>query len=220
MNGRDLVPKKEVLEKVDISYGQFYRWKRKGLIPEDWIVHKSTYTGQESFLPGEEIFNRIERIKELKDGHTLDEIAELLSPELSDQRYHRKELLKSDWMSEDLLRRYDEFAPAGEYLYFEDLVNLSLLRELQDEGLPREAVELAFSTLLELEEGAEEGLKEGIIYVLQSRGNKDVIYHCLVSGCRPVFDPRTEVVFSLKLGDLIRKVKADLREGIGGSDES
>ena len=35
------ISKKELLEKYAISYGALYRWKRKGLIPEEWFVKKS-----------------------------------------------------------------------------------------------------------------------------------------------------------------------------------
>ena len=42
----ELISKKEVLEKYGISYGALYRWKRIGLIPEDWFIRKSTVTGQ------------------------------------------------------------------------------------------------------------------------------------------------------------------------------
>lgn len=45
----DLISKKELLDLADISYGQLYRWKRKALIPEDWFIRKSTFTGQETF---------------------------------------------------------------------------------------------------------------------------------------------------------------------------
>jgi predicted DNA-binding transcriptional regulator AlpA len=34
MAEEELISKKEVLELTGISYGQFYRWKREGLIPE------------------------------------------------------------------------------------------------------------------------------------------------------------------------------------------
>lgn len=46
----DLISKKELLEETGISYGQLYRWKRKNLIPEEWFIRKSTYTGQETFF--------------------------------------------------------------------------------------------------------------------------------------------------------------------------
>lgn len=46
----DLISKKELLELTGISYGQLYRWKRKQLIPEEWFIRKSVFTGQETFF--------------------------------------------------------------------------------------------------------------------------------------------------------------------------
>ena len=46
----NLISKKELLLRYNISYGTLYRWKRMGLIPDDWLVKKSTYTGQETFF--------------------------------------------------------------------------------------------------------------------------------------------------------------------------
>lgn len=70
-----LISKKELLEKYEISYGALYRWKRKGLIPEDWFIKKATVTGQETFFPEELICERIELIKNQKDDLSLDELS-------------------------------------------------------------------------------------------------------------------------------------------------
>ena len=61
-----LISKKELLELTDISYGQLYRWKRKNIIPEEWFIKKSSYTGQETFFPRDKILERINKIKALK----------------------------------------------------------------------------------------------------------------------------------------------------------
>jgi len=72
----ELISKKDLLGQAGISYGQLYRWKRKGLIPEDWFIRKSTFTGQETFFPREKVLARIERIKSMQDEDaSLDEIA-------------------------------------------------------------------------------------------------------------------------------------------------
>lgn len=73
-----LISKKELLRQTQISYGQLYRWKRKGLIPEDWFIRKSTYTGQETFFPKEAILERIQWILALKDDVALDDMAHQL----------------------------------------------------------------------------------------------------------------------------------------------
>ncbi|HHE48164.1 MAG TPA: DUF4004 family protein, partial [Candidatus Acetothermia bacterium] len=81
----ELISKKEVLRLTGISYGQLYRWKRKGLIPEAWFIRKATPTGQETFFPREKILERIRRIQELKGERSLDELAALLAPEARPQ---------------------------------------------------------------------------------------------------------------------------------------
>lgn len=76
------ITKKELLKITGISYGQLYRWKRFGLIPEEWFVKQSSYTGQETVFPKEKILERINIIQELKDYYSLEEMAVMLSPEL------------------------------------------------------------------------------------------------------------------------------------------
>ena len=78
---QELISKKELLEKYAISYGALYRWKRKGLIPEDWFIKKSTVTGQETFFPREPVCERIELIKKQMDDVSLDELSDHFSSE-------------------------------------------------------------------------------------------------------------------------------------------
>ena len=73
--GEELISKKELLDRYGISYGALYRWKRKGLIPEDWFIKKSTVTGQETFFPKELICERVELIQNQKDDFSLDELS-------------------------------------------------------------------------------------------------------------------------------------------------
>lgn len=88
----DLISKKELLEHTGISYGQLYRWKRKNLIPEDWFIRKSSFTGQETFFPRESILTRIDRIKNMKDELSLDELADVFSPSVSNKVLTRVEM--------------------------------------------------------------------------------------------------------------------------------
>ncbi len=77
------ISKKELLQLTGISYGQLYRWKREGLIPESWFIKQSSYTGQETFFPKDKIVDRVKAIQDMKDKYSLDELARLLSPEAS-----------------------------------------------------------------------------------------------------------------------------------------
>lgn len=76
-----LISKKQLLEKYKISYGALYRWKRKGLIPDEWFIKKATVTGQETFFPEKLVCERIEMIQNMKDDVSLDELARQLSGE-------------------------------------------------------------------------------------------------------------------------------------------
>jgi len=112
---RELISKKELLEITGISYGQLYRWKRKRLIPEEWFIRKSTFTGQETFFPKELILGRIDQIVNKKDDLSLDELAEKLSqsPLLPDMHATAGELLDRNIVSKVVLDRYG-ITPAGE----------------------------------------------------------------------------------------------------------
>lgn len=76
-----LISKKSLLEQYSMSYGALYRWKRKGLIPEEWFIKKTTSTGQETFFPAKLICERVELILSQKSDVLLDELAERLSGE-------------------------------------------------------------------------------------------------------------------------------------------
>ena len=77
----NLISKKELLERYGMSYGALYRWKRKGLIPEDWFIRKATATGQETFFPETLITERVELILSGKNELELDELARKLRGE-------------------------------------------------------------------------------------------------------------------------------------------
>ncbi|MBR4053865.1 MAG: DUF4004 family protein [Clostridia bacterium] len=71
---QELISKKDLLAKYGISYGALYRWKRMGLIPEDWFLKKAAVTGQETFFPRGLICERVELILGKKDV-SLEELA-------------------------------------------------------------------------------------------------------------------------------------------------
>lgn len=74
----ELISKKELLNKYGISYGALYRWKRMGLIPENWFLRRSTSTGQETFFYRQQICPRMELI--LSRSDSLDRLAQELHP--------------------------------------------------------------------------------------------------------------------------------------------
>lgn len=95
-----LISKKDLLKETGISYGQLYRWKRKNIIPESWFTRKSTFTGQETFFPRKEILARVEKIRQMKDELSLDELAEIFSESGSQVNVSEADLVADKIISE------------------------------------------------------------------------------------------------------------------------
>ena len=76
MNENEMISKKDLLQRYGISYGALYRWKRMGLIPDDWFVKTASITGQQTYFPRRLVCERIEQIMGLKDGVSLSELAD------------------------------------------------------------------------------------------------------------------------------------------------
>ncbi|MGG1226875.1 YhbD family protein [Bacillus halotolerans] len=128
-----LISKKELLEETSISYGQLYRWKRKNLIPEEWFIRKSTFTGQETFFPREDILKRISIIQKMKENLSLDEMREMLSPKMKDVSMTADELLTKGLISKPALHVFSE-GGADTMFSSRDLLSLYVLEELLQSG--------------------------------------------------------------------------------------
>lgn len=82
-----LISKRELLMRYGISYGALYRWKRMGLIPEDWFLKQASTTGQETFFPEKLICDRVELILKKKDETSLEELALQFSGEQREEDF-------------------------------------------------------------------------------------------------------------------------------------
>ena len=140
----DLISKKELLQQTGISYGQLYRWKREKLIPEEWFIKQSSYTGQETFFPREQILPRIAAILENKDKYSLTELSRRLSPDAA-ARVDGRALARIEEIAQDLLPAILYFYPKESY----DLLDtLGLAGELRREAAERA---VSASTLRQLD---------------------------------------------------------------------
>jgi len=220
MDEEKLISKKEVLEKMGISYGQLYRWKRKGLIPESWFVRRATFTGQETFFPQEKILERIKRIKTLKEDHPLDDLAELIAQQVGKGLAVATSILKQmGWLDEDLLEICNLKEDRGEALSLKEALCLGALRRLK--GVARgEEIELAKSTLQKaLGKNGIEVVRENalFLYLLRKRlsgaGISAEISLAVVAKEGAVFDPEIEIVQTVDLGTVLERIKLDLVKG-------
>ncbi|MBU7319619.1 YhbD family protein [Paenibacillus sp. SM 69] len=131
---RELISKKDLLELTGISYGQLYRWKRKNLIPEEWFIRKSTFTGQETFFPKESILARIDKIVNMKDDLSLDELADVFSPNLSEVALGRAELEKRNIVTKETLDFYIDQQGTNAVYDFENIICMYALDKLLQTG--------------------------------------------------------------------------------------
>ncbi len=130
----ELISKKELLELTKISYGQLYRWKRKKLIPEDWFIKKSSFTGQETFFPREEILNRINKILGMKDDLSLDEIANMFSPKVSEASMKKEDFKDIGIVKEMTLNIYSNIYDLNELYSFQDILQIYVLEQFIKSG--------------------------------------------------------------------------------------
>ncbi|MCM3118474.1 YhbD family protein [Neobacillus sp. MER 74] len=130
----ELISKKDLLELAGISYGQLYRWKRKDLIPEEWFVRKSTFTGQETFFPKEKILERIEKIQTMKENLSLDELADMFSPNVANLNYNKDELIKRNIVSTAVVDFYLEQENGSLEFNFTRMLEVFVLDKLLQSG--------------------------------------------------------------------------------------
>lgn len=131
----NLISKKDLLAITGISYGQLYRWKRERLIPEEWFIKQSAYTGQETFFPREQILSRVKSILELKDLYSLEELAKILSPETTIATISLKDLAEIDEMDKDILPMLPEIYGKEEYEFYEVALTIAIAQAARRLGL-------------------------------------------------------------------------------------
>ncbi|MFZ5967135.1 MAG: YhbD family protein [Bacillota bacterium] len=131
---QELISKKELLELTEISYGQLYRWKRKNLIPEDWFIRRSTFTGQETFFPKEKILARIAKIKDMKDDLSLDDLADIFSPNFAGVILKKQELLDNNVVTKMAVEVYQEKMGNTDSFTFDKILYVYVLDKLLQSG--------------------------------------------------------------------------------------
>lgn len=126
----ELISKKELLELTNISYGQLYRWKRKGLIPEDWFIRKSTFTGQETFFPKSRMLSRIDKIINMKEDISLDDLADVFSPTLNKLNLSVDEITQRNIVTPEVFKIYLDIEGSKQILSFNDILSMFILNKL------------------------------------------------------------------------------------------
>lgn len=207
MNDTDLVSKRELLELTGISYGQLYRWKRKNLIPEEWFIRKSAFTGQETFFPREKILGRIDRIKNMKDDLSLDDLATVFSPSPTEVRLTPDEVVEKGIVSRPALEIFLKDEGHVESLTFDMILSAFMVhRALESGDIAIDEAQLLMQTLKE-HHGRFQG-KDFTLYVLRKQG---IATCCLVaSPADIVFESGAKVVSRISAGSSREELKMKL----------
>jgi DNA-binding transcriptional MerR regulator len=205
----ELISKKDLLQETGISYGQLYRWKRKRLIPEEWFVRKSTFTGQETFFPRDQVLTRVEKIKGLKDEDvSLDSIAEAVSPTLTEISMTPDEAVTRGIASAQAIDLYREVHAGKSALSFGELLTVYVLDRLLQAG------EVSIDEGRILVRGLEEtyptceGKPCDLVFV-----RKMGLSTCFLvtSSAELAFESGARVVTRLSLGESIEELKTRIR---------
>jgi hypothetical protein len=201
------ISKKDTLRETAISYGQFYRWKRMGLIPESWLQRRATFTGHETCLPRAKLLDRIRRIQALKDRYPLEEIARMLSPDAARASYCRADVDAMGLLSPRTLLVLPRSAGLEEF-DFRDLLGLALVTHLVAEGrLSDEQIRLAAETLHARFDDLGQEESERYLVILLKQGVHMAALHTGKFLC----DRATEVISSVSLNELTEELKVRLR---------
>jgi hypothetical protein len=203
----ELLSKKDLLVLTGISYGQLYRWKRKDLIPEEWFVRKSTFTGQETFFPKEKILERINKIQTMKENLSLDELADMFSPSISDLNVNAEELLKRNIVTETVLHFYLDNDERGNLFDLSRVVEVYILEKLLQSGdINLEEGKMILQVLKDNEEVIKQ--KSCDLIVLRKLGVSSCLLLVNVEDFH--FEKGTKVIARVLLLELMEEIKAKL----------
>ncbi len=202
----ELISKKEILDMTGISYGQLYRWKRKELIPEEWFIKKSSYTGQETFFPREKIINRINKIIELKDDMPLDDLAAMFTNKPKVDDVSEEYLIEKEIIREETLPIYKDIFKEKEEYNFKDVVLMDILQREFDLGkLTISEIEVILKLINKEYKNIEE--KDGTLYIIRRLG----IGICVVAYReRIIVDDGSKIIGEINIKNVIENLKMRL----------
>jgi DNA-binding transcriptional MerR regulator len=227
MGDEQLISKKDVLEQMGISYGQLYRWKRKGLIPETWFIRRSTFTGQETFFPRDKIVERIGRIKDMKGEHALDDLAEVISEHVNAKLHVAFGKLRHlEWFDEELVHSSESIRSEDGTLSLRDALCLAVLKKLRRSSREEE-IKLASRTLDQaiaktgIDLAAVEGKTLHLFRKqLSGAGISAEISVIVIALEELIVDPEMRRIESVDLAAMLQRVKLDLAKYSGPQESS
>ena len=202
------ISKKDLLNTTGISYGQLYRWKREGLIPEEWFVKRSSPTGQETYFPQEKILKRIHAIQQLKDSYSLEELARILTPEVSNRLFCEEDLEHFDELDIDVAADFMDAMSKDSFVFLEVLVMIALSQAMVDSAITEEerthAVSFLSKRMSELHSA------DYVLELLQAQGHLYILLK--KEGSEVYLDDGLVAIRSIHLNELSNAIKLKYKE--------
>lgn len=199
----ELISKKDILEVTGISYGQLYRWKRKNLLPEDWFIKKSSYTGQETYFPKKKIIERINKIIQLKDTMSLDELADIFSDKADLKAVNGEALIACGFIRKEVLSIYENLMGKREIYGSKELLLMYILQEQIDLGkLTIEEIQIMMNIVNREYDRLVNG--DGTLYMIRKRG----VAVCIAAFKESIIvDESSDVISVVNLKEILNKIK-------------
>ena len=202
------ISKKDLLKTTGISYGQLYRWKREGLIPEEWFVKRSSPTRQETYFPQEKILKRIHAIQQLKDSYSLEELARILTPEVSNRLFCEEDLEHFDELDIDVAADFMDAMSKDSFVFLEVLVMIALSQAMVDSAITEEerthAVSFLSKRMSELHSA------DYVLELLQAQGHLYVLLK--KEGSEVYLDDGLVAIRFIHLNELSNAIKLKYKE--------
>ncbi len=203
----DLISKKDLLTETGISYGQLYRWKRERLIPEEWFIKQSAFTGQETFFPREQTLSRIKMILELKDDHSLEELSRILLSD-SDLTVTRERLAEARGIEDGFVDTIAESLGKDRYSIGETAAAYAVYRAAKKGGI-------AGSEIISLIARSAEAMRahpvnDSRCTIVRADGR---VHACFTGGpALPRFDEGLETVSMISVGETMNELRILLED--------
>lgn len=192
------ITKKDLLSVTGISYGQLYRWKRQGLIPEDWFIKRASFTGQETYFPKDLILERIDKILELKDDRSLEEISDIINNS-ANYSIVKIEAIKNQeiFINEDVLMLLNK-----DQLTFEEIVILKIIDNIYSNDVEKDKITELQEFLIKNKKTIITNEYEYIYFIIK---NGEI--GCILLKDKPEVEYNLSEVVKINLKNLIENLK-------------
>ena len=180
----------------------------RGLIPEEWFVKRSSPRGQETYFPQEKILKRIHAIQQLKDSYSLEELARILTPEVSNRLFCEEDLEHFDELDIDVAADFMDAMSKDSFVFQEVLVMIALSQAMVDSAITEEerthAVSFLSKRMSELHSA------DYVLELLQAQGHLYVLLK--KEGSEVYLDDGLVAIRSIHLNELSNAIKLKYKE--------